>query len=184
MLDTSYNIVMTKHSEFEALIQKCLDREITADENISLQLHLSQCPDCTLLYNELVSAEKEISDMVEIIPNHGFNERALMRIKTKKVPVWAKIATVIGGAWLVSFLTFILIPASRELFTRIVFSSPSIVKFIDKSYFVGSTLARILTPIAKSQFNPGLLAVSIVFSIGLFVLFGKLFNKKEQVWNS
>ncbi|MBS4016542.1 MAG: zf-HC2 domain-containing protein [Candidatus Latescibacteria bacterium] len=175
---------MTKHKEFEELIQKCLDREITVDENISLQLHLSQCPDCSLFYNELVSAEKEIIDMVEVVPNHGFNEAVLARIKTKKVPAWAKIATVLGSAWVVSFLAFILIPASRDLFTRILFSSPSIVKAVAKIYFVGSTLARIVTPFAKSQLNPTLLVVSILLSVGMFIFFGKLFSKKETVWNT
>lgn len=175
---------MTKHSEFENLIQKCLDREISVDENISLQLHLSQCPDCSLLYNELVRAEKEIVDMVEVIPNRGFNDWVLAQIMVKKVPVWAKAITVLGSAWVVSFLTFILIPASRDLFARILWSSPSIVKVIDKICFVGSTLTRIFTPLAKSQFNPTLLVVSIVLSIGMFLLFGKLFSKKETVWNA
>jgi hypothetical protein len=175
---------MTKHNEIEILIQKCLDREITVDENISLQVHLSQCPECSLLYNELVSTEKEIVDVVEKMPNRGFNDLVLARIKTKKVPVWAKIATVLGGAWLVSFLTFILIPSARDLFSRVLMHSPSIVKFVDKICFVGSTLTRIFTPLAKSQFNPTVLVISIALSIGMFIFFGKLFSKKEIIWNA
>jgi hypothetical protein len=175
---------MTKHKEIEKLIQKCLDREITADENINLQLHLSQCPDCAALYDQLILTEQAIITLAEFVPNHGFNNRVLSQIKVKKVPVWAKVLGVIGGAWLVTFLTFLLSPLSRDAFGRFISFSPSLVRFADNIHFIGSTLSRVFTPVAKSQFNPSALIIGLALSIGMFLFFGKLFSKKETVWTA
>jgi len=172
---------MTKHRDFEELIQKCLDREISVDENITLQLHLSQCPDCSSLYNELVSTEQAIVSLVEFTPNHGFNNRVLEQIKVKKSPVWAKVAAVFGGAWIATVIALLLSPLSSDIFNRVLTASPSIVRFVDNVHFIGVTLTRVLSPLAKNQVNPTLFIIGACLSIGMFLFFGKLFSKKEIV---
>jgi len=171
---------MTKHRDIEDLIQKCLDREITVDENITLQFHLSQCPDCLILYDELVSFEQTIVSLVEFTPNHGFNNRVLQQVKAR-TQVWKKVATVLGGAWIATAIAFLLSSISNDIFHRVLFSSPSVVRLVDKFYFIGSTLAKAFTPIAKNQFNPLVCIAGIGLGLGTFFLFGKFLKKKESV---
>lgn len=172
---------MTKHNEFEILIQKCLDREITEDENITLQLHLSQCPDCSKLYNELTSVETSINELDQLAPNHDFNNRVLRAISIKKVRAWIKVAAVLGSAWFVTILSLILSSLSSDVFSRILTSSPAIVRFLKSVQFVTSTLTRVFSPLAKSQFNPTVFIVGAILSLGMFLIFGKLLNKKETI---
>ncbi len=181
---------MTKHRDtcpdpacrgwVEELIQKCLDREITVEENITLQLHLSQCPDCSTLYNELVSFEQAIVSLVEFTPNHGFNNRVLQQVKAR-TQVWKKVATVLGGTWIATAIAFLLSPISSDIFHRVLFSSPSIARLADKVYFIGSTLTKVFTPIAKNQFNPFVCIAGLVLGFGMFFLFGKFLKKKELI---
>ncbi len=175
---------MTKHKEIEELIQKCLDRDITVDENINLQLHLSQCPDCQLLYNALMDIETEVSEMVQLTPNHDFNSRVMSKIKVKSTTNWVKVGIGVGIAWLCSTLVLIFSGIGSDIFGRILTSTPSVVRFFDKVEFVVSTLGRTLSPIAKNQFNPVMALVGLGVSVGMFFLFSKLFSKKEIVWTA
>lgn len=172
---------MTKHSEFEELIQKCLDREISVDENITLQLHLSQCPDCLKLYDELMGIENDINELNQFALNYDFNNRVLKAVSIKKSKVWAKVAAIFCGAWLVTVLTLILSPLSSDIFNKLLTSSPSIVRFVKSVQFVGSTLTRVFSPLAKNQFNPMVAIIGAILSIGMFLIFGKLLNKKETI---
>jgi predicted anti-sigma-YlaC factor YlaD len=175
---------MTKHREIEELIQKCLDREITVDENITLQLHLSQCPDCQMLYNELESIEHSITNLTQLVPNHNFNSRVLAKIKVNRTASWAKIGVGAGIAWLCSTLILIFSGLGSDIFGRILASTPSVVKFIDKVEFIVATLGRTLSPIARNQFNPITAFVVLGISIGMFFLFGKFIGKREIVWTT
>jgi predicted anti-sigma-YlaC factor YlaD len=172
---------MTKHREIEELIQKCLDREITVDENITLQLHLSQCPDCRAFYNELESVEHSIINLTQLVPNHNFNSRVLAKIKVKSFAGWAKIAIGAGIAWLCSTLVLIFSGLGSDIFGRILTSTPSVVRFVDKVQFIVATLGRTLSPIARNQFNPVMALVMLGISIGMFFLFGKFIVKRETV---
>lgn len=172
---------MTKHRDIEELIQKCLDREITVDENISLQLHLSQCEDCQALYDGLVETEQEIIGLTQLVPNHNFNTRVLARIAVKKAPTWVKAIIILGGVSLASTLVLLFSSLGSDIFNKVLFSSPAIVRFIDKLSFICSTLSRILSPLAKNQFNPTMCVIGLALSIGMFILFGKIFTKKEII---
>jgi len=183
---------MTKHREtcpapacrgwVEELIQKCLDREITVDENITLQLHLSQCPDCQALYDELFSVEHSITNLTQLVPNHDFNNRVIQKIGTKRSFTKAKVGIGIGVAWLCSTLVLLLSGIGSDIFNRVLTSTPSIVRFISKVEFIISTLGRTLSPLVKNQFNPVMALVGLGLSIGMFFLFGKFIVKREPVW--
>lgn len=172
---------MTKHRDIEELIQKLLDREITVDENINLQLHISQCSDCQSLYDDMFATEQAVVGLTQLIPNHDFNSRVLKAVGIKKSRVWAKVAAVFCGAWLVTVLALLLSPISGDIFNRILTSSPAVVRFINSVQFIGSTLTRIFAPLAKSQFNPTMCIVGLALSIGMFITFGKIFRKKEII---
>jgi hypothetical protein len=146
------------------------------DENITLQLHLSQCPDCQALYDELFSVEHSIVNLTQLVPNHDFNNRVMMKIGTKRSFTKAKVGIGIGIAWLCSFLFIVFSPLSRDVFGRILTAFPSIMRLVNKIEITINTLGHILSPIAKSQFNPIMALVGLVFSIGLFYLFSKIFN--------
>ena len=173
---------MTKHREIEELIQKCLDREISVDENITLQLHLSQCPDCQLFYDELMSVENGVVEMIQLVPNFDFNSRVRAKIKVKSTASWVKIAVGAGIAWLCSTLILIFSGIGSDIFGRVLTSTPSVMRFVDKVEFIVATLGRTLSPIARNQFNPVMALVMLGISIGMFFLFGKFIGKRETVW--
>lgn len=172
---------MTKHKDIEELIQKCLDREIGIEENINLQLHLSQCPECMSLYNELIGVENHIHELNQFVPNHDFNNRVLKAIRIKKSSIWAKVSAICCGAWLVTAVTLILSPLSSDVFNRIITASPAVVRFVKNVQFIGSTLTRVFSPLAKSQFNPTVCIIGLALSIGMFYMFGNLLRKKDHM---
>lgn len=171
---------MDNHKAIEELIQKYLDGEITDNEHTVLSAHISYCQDCALLFDELVSLNSKIFTLKDIIPNHNFNEQVLHRILTKRISFGVKIATVLSGVWIISFLAVIVLPNSYDILIRLLMQSPMIVKFVDKFYFLVVTLARIFLSLAQKQFNFMLFVISMILSIGLFVLFGKLFIQRRQ----
>ena len=175
---------MTKHREIEELIQKCLDREISVDENINLQLHLSQCSDCQLFYDELMSIENGVIGMDQLVPNNDFNSRVLARVNIKRAASWAKIAVGAGIAWLCSTLILIFSGLGSDIFGRVLTSTPSVVRFVDKAEFIIATLGRTLSPIVRNQFNPITVLVVLGISIGMFFLFGKFIVKRETAWTA
>jgi hypothetical protein len=99
----------------------------------------------------------------------------------KKSPVWAKVVAVFGGAWIATVIALLLSPLSSDIFNRVLTASPSIVRFVDNVHFIGATLTRVLSPLAKNQVNPTLFIIGACLSIGMFLFFGKLFSKKEIV---
>jgi hypothetical protein len=125
-------------------------------------------------YNELIGVENGINELNQLVPNHDFNNRVLKAISIKKSRIWAKVAAVLGGAWLVTVLALILSPLSSDIFNRILASSPAIVRFLKSVQFIGSTLTRVFSPLAKSQFNPAIFIIGLALSIGMFFIFGKL----------
>lgn len=175
---------MTKHREFEELIQKCLDREILVDENITLQLHLSQCPDCQALYDELFSVEHSIVNLTQLVPNHDFNNRVMMKTGIKRSFTKAKVAIGIGVAWLCSSLALLFSGIGSDILSRVLTTTPSIVRFVDKVEFVISTLGQTLSPLVKNQFNPLMALVGLGVSIGMFFLFSKFIVKREVIWTT
>jgi len=175
---------MTKHSEFEILIQKCLDREISVDENINLQMHLSQCPECMSLYNELLKVENGINALNQMVPNHDFNNRILKAIHAQKSKVWAKVGAICGGLWFATVIALFLSPLPGDIFKRVFSSTPSFIRFINNIQFAGSTLTRVFSPLAKTQFNPTVFVIGGILSIGTFFMFGKFLRKKEIIWTA
>jgi uncharacterized membrane protein len=133
------------------------------------------------LYNELVGVENGVNGLSNLVPNHDFNNRVLKALRVKKSRIWTKIGAVCGGAWLVTMLAFILSPLSSDVFSRVLSSSPAIVRFLNKVQFIGSTLTRVFSPLAKSQFNPSVFVLGGIINVGMFFIFGKFLRKKETI---
>jgi hypothetical protein len=108
----------------------------------------------------------------------------LSKIKVKSFAGWAKIAVGAGVAWLCSTLIIIFSGIGSDIFGRVLTSTPSVVRFVDKVEFIIATLGRTLAPIARNQFNPVMALVMLGISIGMFFLFGKFIGKRETVWTT
>jgi anti-sigma factor RsiW len=171
---------MIRHEDIERLIQKVLDREATVEEKKVLNLHLSECSDCKIFYQELIQTEQALFGLVEFYPRADFNDRVLSKLGLRKSPVWARAAAVFASGWVASMLFLVFSPWPREIITKTLVSTPAMVRFFDKIQIIITTLSHIVTPFAKGLFNPTLPALGLILSVILFYLFGKSLRRETK----
>jgi len=170
-----------KHKEIERLIQKSLDRETSAEEEKSLHLHLSRCPDCQQFYQELVQTGQAMNTLIEFFPQYGFNDRVLKKIGFRRAFAWSKAAAVFAGIWLTSFLFIIFSPLPNEILSRALTSTPALIRLFDKIELVISSLSHTLLPFVKSSLNSSLLIAGLIFSIFLIYFFSKAISPVRKL---
>jgi predicted anti-sigma-YlaC factor YlaD len=171
---------MIRHEDIERLIQKVLEREATAEEKKVLSLHLSECANCKMLYQELMQTEQALFGLVELYPRADFNDRVLRKIGFRKSPVWARAAVVFGAAWLGSMMFLVFSPFTREIFNRVLTSTPALIRFFDKVRLIVTTLGHTLTPLVKNSFNPTAPILGLILSIFIFFLLSKTLRKESK----
>lgn len=153
-----------KHKNIEILIQKTLDREITAEETKILHGHLAKCASCQQSYEELTCSE-QVHDLVEYFPLHNFNERVLKTLGFRKIFAWTKTVKVFAGAWLASILFLAFSPLPGKLINQILTSAPALARFINKSEVIISSLSHVLLPFVKNSFDITWPVIGLAFSI-------------------
>lgn len=166
-----------RHKEIEILIQKSLDRETDEEEEKTLQFHLSRCPACRQLYQELIQTEQALTGLVEFFPRQDFDDRVLRKLGLVKSLVWAKAAMVLAGAWFGSLLVLVFSPITKEVFSRVLTSVPTLVRLFEKIQFTLSTFSHVLTPFTKNL-NYSFPIIALVFTILLLYFFSRTVKKE------
>lgn len=171
---------MKKHAEIEDLIQKRLDRTITAEEEKILNLHLAECPKCRALSRELENIQSSVFGLIEFYPGNNFNALILAKLGFKKSLAWSKAAAVVGLSWVSAALFLILSPLPKALFGKALTTMPALVRFMGNVKLVLDAVSHFLTPLVKNGINPAYLVAGICFSAILFILFSTTLKKEEQ----
>ncbi len=169
-----------KHKKIEKLIQKLLDREIRAEEQKSLQHHLSQCEECRQFYQEMVKTEQALQGLIEFYPQPGFNDRILKRLGLRRPVLWKKVAPVLAGAWIASALVVLLSPWPGLLLNRLLTTAPAAVRLFDKGGLVVASLSHMLVPFAKGSSTVVYAIFGLILSILMFYFLGKTLQKEAK----
>jgi len=170
-----------KHKEIERLIQKSLDHETNEEEERALRLHLSGCDNCRKLYQELTQIEQGLGELIEFYPRHDFNDRVLRELNLKKSLAWKKVTVVFAGSWLASILFLVFSPWTRGMITNLLTSTPMLVRLFDKIHVIAVSFGQILTPLAKSFFNPTYPVIGLIFSIVFIYFFSKILHPIRKI---
>ncbi len=166
-----------RHKEIEILIQKSLDHETDREEERILRLHLSGCPACRQLYQELIQTEQALTGLVEFFPRQDFDDRVLRKLGLVRSLVWAKATVALAGAWFGSLLFLLFSPLTKGLFNRVLTSIPALVRLFDKVQLVLSSFSHILTPFTKNL-NYSFPIIALVFTIILLYFFDRTMKKE------
>ncbi len=169
-----------KHKKIERLIQKRLDRDTNAEEERSLQHHLSHCGDCQQFYQEMVQTEEALGGLIEIYPRYGFNDRVLNTIGFKRGFAWTKAATALACTWLASFLFLAFSPWPGQLLNHVVTSVPALVRLFEKTELVFSSLSHMLIPLAKNSIDSVHPFIGLIFSILFIYFLGRTLQKEAK----
>lgn len=170
-----------KHKDIEKLIQKSLDRETTQEQEKMLHSHLSRCHACQELHRELALSSQMVVELVELFPEPGFNERVLRKIAVKKARVWTKAAIVFASVWLSSLVFFAFLPLPREMFNRMLTSTPALVRLYDNIQLIISSLSHTIMPVLKISLNSSLPVMGLILSIMLFYFLGKTLSPVRKL---
>lgn len=141
-----------------------------------LNSHIAHCHSCQQLYKELAIASQMLGDLVEVFPGPGFNDRVLRKLGLKKAYAWTKAAIILAGVWLGSVLFLVLSPIPKQIFNQSLTTVPSIMRFLEKTELVLSSVVQLLTPFTKISVNFLYPLIAIIFSISLFYGFSRLIN--------
>jgi hypothetical protein len=170
---------MKKHNEIEELIQKRLDRMITAEEEKALKLHLDGCAHCRELNRSMESIQSSVFYLIEFYPSGNFNARVMARLGFKKSFAWAKAAAILGLSWAGTVLFILFSPLTKSTLGKMLTSMPAVVRGIEKTRLVIDTIGHFVQPLVKSAWNPVYLAVGLGLCATIFILFSKTLKKEE-----
>lgn len=171
---------MTNHEEIEALIQKKLDRDITAAEEKVLSDHLVGCPVCRQFSQEMESVDSSVFGLLELYPSHSFNQRVMTKLGYHRSTAWTRIMAISGFAWLISVATMVLTPYPKMLFGKILASVPAMIRFAEQCRVVLDAVTHLLTPLARIGFNPLYLITTTFGSLLMLILLGKKLTTKKE----
>jgi anti-sigma factor RsiW len=170
---------MKKHTEIEDLIQKRLDRLITAEEDKVLNLHLDQCPDCRKLNRDMEAVQSSLFNLIDLFPGASFNDRVMSKLGFKKSFAWAKAATVLGLSWAGAALFFFFSPLTKTYIGKTLTSVPQVLRVVEKTRLILDAIGHFVQPLIKSGLNPVYLAVGVSLCMTIFILLGKTLKKEE-----
>jgi predicted anti-sigma-YlaC factor YlaD len=166
------------HKDIENLIQKALDLEITEEEQQTLDLHLSGCPDCRKLYQEMVDTQTSLLQLPELYPGADFDDRVLRAIGFRKSFAWSKVWVGAAAAWLVSFLGFLLSPLSGLATDWFLSKTPALVRFGETFHTVANSFGRTVLPFLKDSVSSPYPFIGLTLSVFALYAFGRIITKE------
>ncbi|MBE0431858.1 zf-HC2 domain-containing protein [candidate division WOR-3 bacterium] len=169
-----------KHEEIARLIHKKLDREISPDEQRSLDKHLTDCPGCALLYEEMMGMDRSLKQLTEFYPRRNFNGLVLARLGFVRKYVWTRAAAVVTGAWLATLICIFHSPLPAQLLGRLATSVPALVRLYDKAAIVCASLTKVLAPFVRIPFDTAYPMIGIVLSILFIYFLGNTLQKEKK----
>lgn len=168
-----------RHKEFEALIQKKLDMEITSSEDEILIQHLRQCSECQRYFYEMELITKELKEMVEYFPAPEFNRRVMAEIGIGKQKTWKNLVPSFIFVYLVTLMVIFISPVKTYLLSKTLLAVLGILHIIEKIRPIANGIMIFAESFVKSnlsQLCAGIIAVVPIFYIFITIL------KKEEKW--
>jgi len=169
-----------KHKNIERLIQKALDREISEKEETTLNAHLAQCEACRQFHAHMVQTEQSLSTLVEVFPQHTFNDRVLTKLGLRRAFSWRKVVPVGVAAWVACLVGLAFLPWPQALIRKLATSTPALVRFFDNAGLVVTSLSNVLLPFAKSTFNVQYAVFGLIMMILTLFAFSKAIKKEAE----
>lgn len=169
-----------KHKEIARLIHKQLDREISPVEQRSLDKHLTDCPGCARLYEEMTGLDRSLKQLTEFYPGRDFNGLVLARLGFVRKYAWTRAAAVFAAAWVAVLLCIVYSPLPAELLGRFATSFPALVRLCDNAAIVCASLSKVLAPFLKAPVNAVYPVGGLVLSILLIYFLGNTLQKEKK----
>lgn len=174
---------MTIHREFENLIQKKLDREISTAELDILNDHLTGCPACAAYHAQLQIIANDVFSLSDYFPDQGFNARVLGRLGigiADRALSWTKVASVLGLGLLSGLVVLAIRPFSGAVFGKVLTLVPAAVGIADKAQIFLTGAARVLAPIFKAGFDPRLFLIGTLATGAAIFVYAKITRLKKE----
>ena len=169
-----------KHKNIERLIQKALDREISEKEEATLNAHLTQCEACRQFHAQMVQTELSLTTLIEVFPQHTFNDRVLTKLGLKRAFSWRKVVPVGAAAWVASLLGLAFLPWLQALIRKLATSTPAVVRFFENARIVATSLGELLIPFVRTTFNLQYALFGLIMMILTLFVFSKAIKKEAQ----
>ena len=169
-----------KHKDIERLIQKKLDREIGPGEELALETHLAQCPECAQFYGEMVQTGESLANLAQTFPRANFNTRVLAELGLKRRFAWKKAGIVFAGSWAAAILLFAYSPLPGQVLAWLTTSFPAIIRFFDRVELVLNSLSQLVSPLLKSSITNVNPVIGLVFSIVFVYFLGRALQKEVK----
>jgi len=170
---------MKNHTKIEQLIQKQLDRMITAEEEKVLKLHLEGCSDCREFNRAMESIQSSLFGLIEFYPGSDFNDRVMSKLGFKKSFAWAKVAAVLGLSWAGTAFFLFFSPLTKPLIGKALTSMLALLRIVEKARLVLETIGHFVQPLVMMGWNPVYLCVGVSLCATIFILLGKTLKKEE-----
>jgi predicted anti-sigma-YlaC factor YlaD len=101
-----------EHERYYALMMDALDGELSADNWVLLELHLTDCTACRREWHALVAIDRLLQQAPMLSPAAGFTQRTLARLPDHRYRIWlmgmmytllllSGLVPLLAGAWLV-----------------------------------------------------------------------------------
>jgi anti-sigma factor RsiW len=101
----------TDHERYYGLMMEALDGELSADNQILLDLHLTDCAPCRREWHALVAIDRLFYQAPMLAPAAGFTQRTLARLPDHRYRIWlmgvlytlllfSGLLPLLGGVWL------------------------------------------------------------------------------------
>ncbi|MGQ9701053.1 MAG: anti-sigma factor family protein [bacterium] len=171
--------LMMRHKEFEALIQKKLDMEITRIEDEFLTQHIGQCSECRQYYYEMEWLAQELKEVVEYFPSSEFNARVMAEIGIKPHKVWKRFVPSLVYIYLTTLIVLLISPLKTYLLSKTLLAVPGILHIIEKIRPIANGITIFAESILK--YNLTQLGVGIILLVPIFYIFITIL-KKEEKW--
>ncbi len=101
-----------EHERYYALMMEALDGELSVDNRVLLDLHLTDCAACRREWHALVAIDRLLHQAPMLSPAAGFTQRTLAKLPNRRYRVWllglmytalllSGLLPLLAGAWLV-----------------------------------------------------------------------------------
>jgi anti-sigma factor RsiW len=169
-----------KHKDIERLIQKEIDREISAIEKVRLSDHLAKCPECAQFHREMTETGMLLTTLTQYYPNPGFNARLLSELGLRRRFARAKPGIAFACSWIGALLLFAYSSLPAQIMGRIASSFPALFRFFEKTELVISSLNGVLVPLFKNSLSTVNPALGLVFSVVFIYFLGRALQKEAK----
>lgn len=108
------------HEQYYTLMMNTLDGEVSADERVVLDLHLTDCSHCRREWQALVAIDRLLQQTPMLAPAAGFTQRTLAQLPNHRYRIWwmglmyslllfSGLVPLLAGVWIMQRLASVVI---------------------------------------------------------------------------